>query len=714
MIKESVYRLDTQALRLFSHKGAEGGPEVPQGGPANGVKVRRIMQITQDLSLRSFKHLRILDLGCGEGCYAIEAGLRGAQVLALDARRQRMDQGVAVAYRHGLDQVKFIQEDVRHLKRKVHGSFDVVYFLGLMYHLDVPDVFFVLENIFNVCTRLLVIDTLISLTAEHKVEWRSGTYQGKRVREHNDEDPEQVRKSRVLKSIDNTFSFHFTKGSLLQALLEIGFSSVFECHLPLEPGKAENRITLVAIKGKPVLISTYPWVNHKSEAEIEEALLKGDRLSELKDGKIIVNHSGQEGIRPSPYYKFIKKSRSSIVFFCMPENGHFQRLRSLITGLAGRGLDVHVFTHQKFASQVRGAGGIFFDLFSKYPLEAVDRESLPVPCRYVTFAGRYAQQVFSEVEKTKPSLIVHDTFAVIGQVIANLTGIPRVTVCSGHNVTPARFLPILKKDPRVRIADQCLQAVETLRRSYGLADASPFSYISSLSPYLNLYCEPSEFLDKQARPSFEPIAFFGSLPSLERDQFEGPENQIWPEVRSDRTLRVYVSFGTVVWRYYAAQALKALNGLVEGLTDFPYIRTMISLGGVKISPKDLAGLQGPNVRIENYVNQWEVLKSADAFVTHHGMNSTHEAIFHRVPMISYPFFWDQPMLATKCQQLGIAIPLTNVLQGQVGKNQVWVALRRLKEEKGSMEKSLARVYQWEKTVMANRPAVLQRVVDLMK
>lgn len=35
---------------------------------------------------------------------------------------------------------------------------------------------------------------------------------------------------------------------------------------------AEDRIALVARKGTPVLLSTYPWVNDKSEMEIERAL----------------------------------------------------------------------------------------------------------------------------------------------------------------------------------------------------------------------------------------------------------------------------------------------------------------------------------------------------------------------------------------------------------------------------------------------------------
>jgi 2-polyprenyl-3-methyl-5-hydroxy-6-metoxy-1,4-benzoquinol methylase len=286
MNKESVRILDSEALDLFARKGSEGGPDVPQAGQANGVKVRRIIQITRDFARKPFSKLRILDLGCGEGVYTIEAGLRGAEVLALDARTQRMEKGAACAARHGLTNVRFVQKDVREVTREGLGSFDVVYLLGLLYHLDAPDVFSVLETLYGLCTGMLIVDTLISLTAEIQIEWRGLAYGGQRWREHGDEDTDEVRKSRVLKSIDNTFGFRFTKESLVHALHHVGFTSAYECHLPFEPGKAEDRITLVALKGVPVLLSTYPWVNLKSEAEIQRALSPGDgTVASIGSGK---------------------------------------------------------------------------------------------------------------------------------------------------------------------------------------------------------------------------------------------------------------------------------------------------------------------------------------------------------------------------------------------------------------------------------------------
>jgi 2-polyprenyl-3-methyl-5-hydroxy-6-metoxy-1,4-benzoquinol methylase len=269
---EPVPQLDDDALALFARKGLEAGPGAPQVGESNAVKVRRVMQLTTDLGSRPFDQLRILDLGCGEGVYAIEAALRGAQVLALDARRERMAEGAAVAARHGLDNVEFRLEDARSVSPATHGEFEVIYLLGLLYHLDAPEALALLQSVHELCAGLLVIDTLVSLAPDTEVEHSGVSYEGERRREHADEDPPETRRARLLRSIDSTFAFLFTRESLVRALRGTGFSSVFECHVPAEPGKARDRITLAARKGAPVEISAYPWINQMSEEEIARRL----------------------------------------------------------------------------------------------------------------------------------------------------------------------------------------------------------------------------------------------------------------------------------------------------------------------------------------------------------------------------------------------------------------------------------------------------------
>lgn len=271
-VAEPLRALDAEAIALFARKGCEGGPCVPQAGEANAVKLRRVLQLTRDLARRPFAELRILDLGCGEGVYAIEAALRGASVVAVDARAQRMEQGAAVAARHGLSRLRFEERDVRGVTRESHGAFDVVYGLGILYHLEAADAFRLLDNVAALCSGLLLVDTFVSLRPALTLEHRGRAYEGERRREHEDGDPPELRRSRVLRSIDNTFSFRFTRASLVRALRHAGFACVLECQAPLEPAKPEDRITLAACRGEAIELASYPWLNGLSEEEIERRL----------------------------------------------------------------------------------------------------------------------------------------------------------------------------------------------------------------------------------------------------------------------------------------------------------------------------------------------------------------------------------------------------------------------------------------------------------
>lgn len=272
MSSERVFPLDQETIELFALKGTQGGCGTSHLGNTNGVKLRRVMQLIRDFSKKPLDQLRILDLACGEGVYAIEAALRGVQVRALDARTERMNEGAKASERLGLKNVCFEQTDICSVNIRSHGRVDVVLLLGILYHLDERDVFLVLKNIYDICRQFVVIDTCIALHSQVKLEHDGRSYDGRYVREHADDDPEVVRRGRLGASLNNSLSFWFTKESLFRLLNDVGFTSVCECRVPLEPLKPADRITIIAAKGKRVQVSSYPWVNDKTESEIERFL----------------------------------------------------------------------------------------------------------------------------------------------------------------------------------------------------------------------------------------------------------------------------------------------------------------------------------------------------------------------------------------------------------------------------------------------------------
>jgi tRNA (mo5U34)-methyltransferase len=101
---------------------------------------------------------RALDVGCNAGFYSFALARRGADVLAIDTDRHYLRQARWAAEQFGLtDRVEFEQLEVYDLARHAE-RFDLVLFLGVLYHLRHP--LFALDLLAEKAERLLVLQTL--------------------------------------------------------------------------------------------------------------------------------------------------------------------------------------------------------------------------------------------------------------------------------------------------------------------------------------------------------------------------------------------------------------------------------------------------------------------------------------------------------------------------------------------------------------------------
>jgi len=225
------------------------------------LKLRRVVQIIADVCDRPFEALRILDLACLEGLYAIELARRGARVVAIEGREANIEKARFVKQALALDTLELVLDDVRHLGRERFGRFDVVLCLGILYHLDAPDVFEFLQRVAEVCRRAAIIDTHVSLAAKtcHRFEGRS--YWGRTYAEHRAGATPDEKAGAAWASLDNPESFWLTRPSLYNGLSHAGFTSVYECLVPVERDKPRDRVTLLALKGERVTLVSSPPAN---------------------------------------------------------------------------------------------------------------------------------------------------------------------------------------------------------------------------------------------------------------------------------------------------------------------------------------------------------------------------------------------------------------------------------------------------------------------
>ncbi len=110
---------------------------------------------------------RALDIGCNAGFYSFELAARGAEVLALDLDEHYLQQGRwAARYLDPEGRVEFRQGSVYDLV-EVAGSFEVVLFMGVLYHLRYP--LLALDVVAEKVGGALVLQTL-TMPGEEPVE----------------------------------------------------------------------------------------------------------------------------------------------------------------------------------------------------------------------------------------------------------------------------------------------------------------------------------------------------------------------------------------------------------------------------------------------------------------------------------------------------------------------------------------------------------------
>jgi SAM-dependent methyltransferase len=260
-------------------------------------RLRSILQISSDIAGRPLDELRVLDLACLEGHFGIEFALHGSQVVAIEGREANLEKARFVTQALGLNNIELVLDDVRNLNKDRYGLFDVVLCLGILYHLDAPDVMNLAENISAVCNKVVIIDTHVSLQDETSYTWKQKLYWGKYAQEHDANASPEDKLASSWYSLDNPRSFQLTRASLCNLLRYVHFTSVYEClnpyqyHNPNWPLPAtgdghvvwNNRITLAAIKGSNQTLISSP---------VTQAFPEIDRPEKpaLIDGRTDVNH----------------------------------------------------------------------------------------------------------------------------------------------------------------------------------------------------------------------------------------------------------------------------------------------------------------------------------------------------------------------------------------------------------------------------------------
>ncbi len=101
---------------------------------------------------------RVLDVGTRDGYYAFECERLGAKVVAIDHSDPELT-GFPVAKAILRSKVDYVQANVYDITPEQFGYFDLVLFLGVLYHLRHP--LLALDRLRRVCRGDLIVESLI-------------------------------------------------------------------------------------------------------------------------------------------------------------------------------------------------------------------------------------------------------------------------------------------------------------------------------------------------------------------------------------------------------------------------------------------------------------------------------------------------------------------------------------------------------------------------
>ena len=337
-----------------------------------------------------------------------------------------------------------------------------------------------------------------------------------------------------------------------------------------------------------------------------------------------------------------------IVFFCIPAHGHTNPTLGVVRELTSRGHEVLYYSYAPFREKIEAAGARFvpcddFDAELRLTAEEATRlgSDLALSTRVlVDTTLSLDDMVCAEMQRLKPDCIVADSMAVWGKAVAQKLGIPFVssTTTFAFNRHSAR---IMKQSFRELLA--MLIAMPKIRKDIRRLQAKGYPVKSVLDLIQN-----DDMTDTivYTSPQFQPCAETFS----DKYVFVGPSIRPAVEkVEKTREKLVYISMGTV-----NNAMLSLYRSCINALEDSPY-QVILSVG----HQVDLEAF-GPlpeHIAIYPTVDQIAVLEQADGFLTHCGMNSVSEALWHSVPLVMLPKTKEQEGVAARVAQMGAGMHL---------------------------------------------------------
>lgn len=320
---------------------------------------------------------------------------------------------------------------------------------------------------------------------------------------------------------------------------------------------------------------------------------------------------------------------------CVPQAGHLNPMVPLISAFVQAGDDVIVASGDAVRDQVervgaqfsRAGGGLdawFGHLAGRtrgQPGDGLSPERIAhyfVPRLFAEIgAADMVDEVLTAGEMLAPDLVLFDTEAFVGPLVAQLLGARPVNHLFGPMLAP-------------EVSQLATDALSPLWRSFGCDVPDDAGLYDGVTVAV---CPPS--MDSAGPPRGDHLLLRPTpLPNRAPTPTTPP--------------LVYFSLGTL-W----ANA-DVVNTVLEAFANLP-VRVVATLGALDISAVQSVP---PNVELHQYVPQADVLPDASLVVHHAGAGTMFGALAHGLPQVALPQAADNFVNADMLQRRGVAAVLS--------------------------------------------------------
>jgi MGT family glycosyltransferase len=312
--------------------------------------------------------------------------------------------------------------------------------------------------------------------------------------------------------------------------------------------------------------------------------------------------------------------------------GHVAPANRLSRVLAAEGHQVIAWAPETYRELIESSG-VEHRYCNPVP-QGSRREGVPgFQARLIEGAQRHVGTLVEELLAERVDLVIHDCYALWGQVAAEFLGLPRIV-----------SYPLFRFTPRANGRWQGSQAPDwgaTLERAQLYRRLIEREWGIDVGGWEGGKASPGELtvnytIEEIVGPSGAQTGWEFVGPLLE----ERP-----PQPRTDPPL-VYVCLGTF-WTFRR----DVYRAAIDALADEP-VTVVVSTGRGPVTPARLQPLP-TNVTVFDFVDARDILSRAQVHITHGGIGSVHESLLAGVPMVCLPQGIDQFAWAQHAARLGV-------------------------------------------------------------